>query len=34
MNGRKQFGKRLSDFQYLQFKYADMATDVVASRYE
>lgn len=34
MNSRKQFGKKLSDFQYLQFKYADMASDVVASRYK
>jgi len=29
---RKQFGKALADFQHLQFKYADMATDLVASR--
>lgn len=29
---RKQFGKRLADLQYLQFKFADMATDLVASR--
>jgi isobutyryl-CoA dehydrogenase len=29
---RKQFGKRLADMQYLQFKFADMATDLVASR--
>lgn len=29
---RKAFGKSLSDFQYLQFKLADMATDLVASR--
>lgn len=33
MNNRKQFGQKLSDFQYLQFKFADMATDLVASRY-
>ncbi len=33
MNSRKQFGKKLSDFQYLQFKYADMAADLVTSRY-
>ena len=33
MNGRKQFGKKLSEFQYLQFKYADMASDLVSSRY-
>lgn len=30
--GRKQFGKSLSDFQYLQFKLADMATELVSSR--
>jgi alkylation response protein AidB-like acyl-CoA dehydrogenase len=29
---RKQFGKSLSEFQYLQFKIADMATDLQASR--
>lgn len=29
---RKQFGKSLKDFQYLQFKFAEMATSVVASR--
>lgn len=33
MNSRKQFGKKLADFQYLQFKYADMASDLVTSRY-
>jgi alkylation response protein AidB-like acyl-CoA dehydrogenase len=33
MNSRKQFGKKLSEFQYLQFKYADMAADLVTSRY-
>lgn len=33
MNSRKQFNKKLSDFQYLQFKYADMASDLVSSRY-
>jgi len=32
MNSRKQFNKKLSDFQYLQFKYADMASDLVSSR--
>ncbi|CAM6002516.1 unnamed protein product [Sphagnum balticum] len=32
MNTRKQFGKKLADFQYLQFKLADMATDLVSSR--
>jgi alkylation response protein AidB-like acyl-CoA dehydrogenase len=31
--GRKQFNKRLADMQYLQFKFADMATDLIASRY-
>lgn len=29
---RKQFGKPLSDFQYLQFKLADMATTLQVSR--
>lgn len=29
---RKQFGKTLSNFQYLQFKLAQMATDLEASR--
>lgn len=33
INNRKQFGQKLSDFQYLQFKFADMATDLVSSRY-
>jgi isobutyryl-CoA dehydrogenase len=33
MNSRKQFNKKLSEFQYLQFKYADMAADLVTSRY-
>ncbi len=28
---RKQFGKNLSEFQNVQFKLADMATDLVAS---
>lgn len=32
LNSRKQFGKKLADFQYLQFKFADMATDLVTSR--
>ena len=32
MGERKQFGSRLADFQALQFKLADMATHVVASR--
>ncbi|HET8708559.1 MAG TPA: acyl-CoA dehydrogenase family protein, partial [Pseudomonadales bacterium] len=29
---RKQFGKRLADFQALQFKLADMATELIAAR--
>lgn len=33
LNSRKQFGKKLSEFQYLQFKFADMASDLVTSRY-
>ncbi|MCE9522361.1 MAG: isobutyryl-CoA dehydrogenase [Alphaproteobacteria bacterium] len=32
MGERKQFGKQLSEFQALQFKLADMATDLEASR--
>ncbi len=32
MNNRKQFGKSLDKFQYLQFKLAEMATDLMASR--
>lgn len=32
MHERKQFGKTLADFQALQFKMADMATDLHASR--
>lgn len=31
-NERKQFGKQLSEFQATQFKLADMATDLEASR--
>merc|ERR1711992_180522 len=29
---RKQFNKPLEDFQYLQFKLAEMSTDLVAAR--
>ena len=29
---RKQFGQKLSDFQSVQFKLADMATELVAAR--
>ena len=32
MQERKQFGKTLASFQALQFKLADMATDLVAAR--
>jgi alkylation response protein AidB-like acyl-CoA dehydrogenase len=32
MRDRKQFNKDLTQFQALQFKYADMATQVVAAR--
>jgi alkylation response protein AidB-like acyl-CoA dehydrogenase len=32
MQVRKQFGKRLSDFQALQFRLADMATELDAAR--
>ena len=32
MMERKQFGKRLADFQALQFKLADMATELEAAR--
>lgn len=32
MQERRQFGKRLADFQALQFKLADMATQLVAAR--
>ena len=32
MKQRKQFGKQLADFQHLQFKIAEMATSLLASR--
>ena len=32
MNERKQFGQAISQFQALQFKLADMATELVAAR--
>ncbi|MEQ1890224.1 MAG: acyl-CoA dehydrogenase family protein, partial [Alphaproteobacteria bacterium] len=32
MKERRQFGKRLADFQALQFKLADMATEMEAAR--
>jgi len=32
MQERKQFGKHIADFQALQFKLADMATELVAAR--
>jgi hypothetical protein len=32
LTGRKQFGRPLSDFQALQFRLADMATDLEAAR--
>ncbi|HEX7045129.1 MAG TPA: acyl-CoA dehydrogenase family protein [Burkholderiales bacterium] len=32
MQERRQFGRRLADFQALQFKLADMLTEVVAAR--
>lgn len=32
LKSRKQFGKNLSDFQYLQFKLSDMVTNLMASR--
>jgi alkylation response protein AidB-like acyl-CoA dehydrogenase len=32
MNEREQFGKKISEFQALQFKIADMTTELVAAR--
>ena len=32
MNEREQFGKKISEFQAMQFKIADMDTDLVAAR--
>jgi alkylation response protein AidB-like acyl-CoA dehydrogenase len=32
MHERQQFGRRLADFQALQFKYADMETELAAAR--
>jgi alkylation response protein AidB-like acyl-CoA dehydrogenase len=32
MGERQQFGRKLADFQHLQFKLADMATELVAAR--
>ncbi len=32
MMERKQFGKRIADFQGLQFQYAQVATDIMAAR--
>lgn len=32
MMERKQFGKRIADFQGVQFQYAQVATDIMASR--
>jgi len=32
MSGRQQFGRAISEFQALQFKLADMATELVAAR--
>ena len=32
MNQREQFGKRISEFQTMQFKIADMVTELIAAR--
>ena len=32
MNQREQFGKRISEFQAMQFKIADMVTELIAAR--
>ena len=32
MNEREQFGKRISEFQGMQFKIADMVTELIAAR--
>ena len=32
MNQRKQFGKKISEFQAMQFKIADMVTELIAAR--
>ena len=32
MNEREQFGKKISEFQAMQFKIADMVTELVAAR--
>ena len=32
MNQRKQFGKKISEFQTMQFKIADMVTELIAAR--
>ena len=33
MNEREQFGKKIGEFQALQFKLADMTTELVAARH-
>lgn len=32
LNNREQFGQKLANFQHLQFKLAEMATDLTAAR--